>query len=601
MTNALLNPNFTAGPTGLQPCYPWSVAYLDGILFVVNGFDTNRFWDGGSNFFLMGSVAPADFTPLSLTGAPGTAIPTGTTARYYLVGYDPIFDMETAPQAGAYTSIANASGITKDVVIPWTPGSLAANFTKRRIYRALDGTDDVKLVATVADSAGTYTDVTPDASLATAVAYVPTYRTTLPPIFAGISTVASQMWGWQTGSARAFYAQPVNLGYTFVGQDFKADQFVTIGAADNRGDIVHLVERYGSAIWYKQRARYEMTGSDILTWEFRKLNGDRGLISQRCLVDIDGDALCLDERGLYWDSLAYDPRVAGAGGGKISPLQPIWDRMNLGAARWFFAIHDPASRLAFFCIALDYEPVPNVAVVFDYATDTIVGIDTLVWTTAGGVLYDAAGRIHLMFACDLGYLWEIEYGATQGVTAGTTTAVVTGNGLLSVAASAASFDTGSLTGPIGCPLQRRGTTSLLVVDANRVYTNSATTLTTYYFPANINGASETVAVGVIAGKAALPKFCLTKDGENFDVKEVEFHLTPGVSGNLDVWTAVNEEGYVLKSTQAIPLATKNHNYVSGDGGCWTWSIQFTQTDANLGFSLRSIAVHYREFPGRRLP
>lgn len=594
-----LAPNLSAGPTGLNPYYPWSVVYLGGLVFVANGIDANRRWDGAGNFRLMGSVAPTDFGALSLTGAPGTAIPTGRTPNYYLVGYNSTADIETAPQGAAYISIANASGITKDVVVTWTPGSLAGDYTFRRIYRALDGTDDLHLVATVADSAGTYTDTSPDATIRTAIAYVPTYRTTLPPVFTHLGVVRSQMWGMIDGSARAYYAQPVNLGYTFVGSDFKSDQFVTIGAGDGRGDNVMVRERYGSAIWYKQRARYEMTGVDAGTWDFRKLNGDRGLIAERCIVDVNGRSLCLDERGIYWDDPAADPRQFGARPGIESPFQPLWDRMNLGAARWFFAIHDPVERLAYFFVALDFEPVPNVAVVVDYAAERFVGVDTLVWGTAGGTLFDAMGRVHLVFGCDMGYFWEPNYTAAQGVTAGTTSSAVTASTALLVTCSGATFNTSDLLGVPGTPLHRRGTTSLTVVDENRVYSAAATTLTTYYLAASSGGSSETAAVGVIAGLAVLPKFGLPKTGENFDVKEVEMHLDTSYSGALAIWTAANEESFALKASQT--MGTKNHTYAPGDGGCWVWSVKFTQTDATQGFGIRALAIHYREFPGRRLP
>lgn len=124
-TKVPLAPNWTAGPTGMDPYRPLRHLIVDGELFVTNGWDAPRRWDRANNAWAyMGSAAPTDFTPLSLTGAPGTAIPTGQTARYYLVGYDSTLDKETAPQGGGDVTIANASGITKNVVIPWTASSL---------------------------------------------------------------------------------------------------------------------------------------------------------------------------------------------------------------------------------------------------------------------------------------------------------------------------------------------------------------------------------------------------------------------------------------------------------------------------------------------
>lgn len=604
-----LNPNFIAGPTGLSAYAAACVAYLDGLFFVCDGVSTNKRWDpAAASFRLMGSVAPADFGPLALSaaGAPA-AILNGATARYYLLGYDPVAVKETAPQGGGYVSLINSSGATRDMTIPWTPGALAPEFTFRRIYRALDGTNAMKLVATVADAAGTYLDVTPDTALLAAAAYVATYRTTLPPVFKGMAVVAKQLWGWQAGSSRAFVAQPVNIGSLFVGDDFKSDQFVTVGPGDGRGDITALRERYGSATWYKQRARYEMTGTDLSTWEFLKLNGDRGAINPRCMLDVNARTLILDERGLYWDDTSAQSSYAGgspedvaARQGSPSPLQPLWDRMNLGAADWFFALLDPTQRLAFFFVALDYEPVPNVAVVYDYDANRYVGVDTLVWGTAGGTLFDALGRVHLVFGCDLGFLREPGYSNSQGVFAGTLSSPVTASSATGVVAAAAAWDTGDLTGPVGEPLHRRVTASLAVVDANRAYSVSATTLTTYYYPTASGGSSETVAVGVIAGLALFPKMRLAADGENFDVKSCEVRMDGSSGGTLAVWTAANEEALAVKRT--IDLSgSAVHAYVPYDSGCWTYTIQFTMTDASSDFSIRGMAIHYQEFKGRQVP
>lgn len=608
MTPVPYSANFATGPSGLSPYYPWSVVYLDGLFFVVNSYDTNRRWDGGSNFRLMGSVAPADFMIAASSAGTPAAILNNATANYYLVGYDPVAVKETAPQGGQYLTYVNTSGSTRDVTHTWTPGTLAPEFTFRRIYRALDGTADLHLVATVADAAGTWLDVTPDTALRLTALYVPTYRTTLPPIFQAIAVVAKQMWGWSRGSSRAFFAQPVNIGSLFVGDDFKAEQFVTVGPGDGRGDITALRERYGSAMWYKQRARYEMTGYDLSTWEFRRLNGDRGAINPRCMVDIDAKTLVLDERGVYWDDTSYQSSYAGGGPenfggrqGSASPLQPLWDRMNLGAADWFFALHDPVQQIVFFFVALDYEPIPNVAVVVDYAQNRFVGVDTCVWGTAGGTLFDSLGRAHLVFGCDMGFARELGYSNSQGVYAGTLTAASIVSTAATIVAGTAAFDTTDLLGPVGCPMHRRVTASRVVVDENRVYAvDSATSLSTYYYPTSSGGLVETLSLGVIPCLALLPKLMLSPGGRNFDVKEIEIEHDAATGGTLVAWTAANEEALAVKST--IDLSTsKNRSYVGPDGGCWTYTVQFTMTDAGSDMRIRGMAIRYQEFPGRQAP
>lgn len=592
-TRVALNPNFTVGATGLDPYRPWSVVIIDGLVFIANGYDLPKRWDGGSNFFPMGSVAPTDFTlTLSAAGTPA-ALANGNTATYYLVGYDSTTGKETAPQQ-ASASIANASGSTRDVTVAWTPGSLSAEFDKRRIYRRLQLDDGYRLVATVADATGTYLDATTDTTLRTNENYVYTYRTTLPPRFVGIGSHMNVMFGWVAGTNVAYYAQGVRIDSRFVADDFKSSQILPLGPNDAYGDIVHLRSTYTTAVWYKERARYEMLGSNPSTWEIRRLNGDRGAISQRCVVDIEGRALVLDERGLYWDTPGVDPVVFGARVGRPNPYQPTWSRLNLAVARKFFALHDPENKLIMFFVALDYEPIPNVAIVCDYETDRIVGTDTLQWGTAGGELFDAMGRVHYVLGDDMRFLWEPGIGSAQGVTVGTMLATVTSSTIAAVTASGAAFGTVDLTGAAGTPLRRYNTTTLATVDDNRVQSATGTVLTTRTYAAAAGGAGESVAVGVVPCLGQTPKLNFqTAESKNIDEVAVEHDKE---TGTLYVSTGMDDDS--LASAVTTDLSVRVRDYVPlNDRRCWTWTLQFSQFHAGQGLNIRGVHVMYEVMPG----
>ncbi len=173
------NPNFSAGPTGLDETRPWITAVADGTFVLANGWDYCRYWDEGSNFYFLGANAPTTFAVADAAG--GTTFPIGTVLVYYLVFYNSTLGKETAPQltSGQY-GVTHTMAATKDATITWTdPGG---EYDKVRIYRRLQNSDNFRLVATVTASTATYTDSISDAAISATV-YVWTYRTTLPPIF----------------------------------------------------------------------------------------------------------------------------------------------------------------------------------------------------------------------------------------------------------------------------------------------------------------------------------------------------------------------------------------------------------------------------------
>ena len=595
-TKVPLAPNFTAGATGLDPYRPWSLVTLDGLVYLANGWDQPKRWDEGSNFYDIGSTAPTTFA-IALVAGSGT-FANGTAHTYYLVFRNNNTGKETAPQQTAGVpgvSSTNNAGAGRDFRITWTdPGG---EWTHARIYRRLQNSDTYKLVATVAAATATYDDTTTDANLTTAEGYVRTYRATLPPIFRGLAAYQARLVGWLGNALYPF--QAVRIDDELRAEDLPDDNIYPVGAEDGTGDITAVLPHYGSATVFKRRAAFEWTGSDQATWAFRPLNRDRGALNPRCIVELEGAALVLDERGIYWHTPAGEPVVAGARTDtKESPLQPTWQRMNLSAADSFFAVHDKANRLVLFYVALDYEPLPNVAVVFDYGANRFVGIDTACWGTAAGYMEDTGGTQHFVRGCDLGYLWEDDYGAAQGVFAGSgratpVTLTTATNSVLT--ASAASFDTTTADGVVGAPLERYSSAGVLL-DLNRCVSASSTALTTYLCPLDTPAVGNLVAVGVIPAVAQTPRMTLRTPEKKW-IRGLIVEHDEETDGDLRVDTATNGDAFALSREIDLSAGIRTPCRASNRG--WTFALQVSQRYAGLGFAVRGVHVTYFVVPGQR--
>ena len=351
---AALAPSFTAGPTGLDTYRPWSTLLVDGEWFVCNGWDTPRRWDRTLNAWAyMGSAVPATGT-IALTGGAGTAIPNGLTPRYYLVGYNSTLDKESAPQS---LSLINNAGATKDYTIGWTASEFAVDQDKVRIYRALDGTNNFKKVADVAVATGTYNDTATDASLATAISWDGSSRTTLPSAWLGMALSGGVIFAWLKDSPFLYYSQGIRVSGTYVADDFPAANILSIGADESAGNPTAFLSFQGSDVIWTADAIYEKTGDDVFTWVVTELCGSRGTINQRTVAKVNKALYCLDKKGVYKLNTAFNAGVVGTVEELFyAPFQSIYDRMNLAAADSFHVEHDRPNGLLIFWIALDYEP-----------------------------------------------------------------------------------------------------------------------------------------------------------------------------------------------------------------------------------------------------
>lgn len=592
----LLNPNLSTGFSGLDYYRGWVSATLDGVPFFCNGFDSNWRWEVGSaTKYPMGSTAPTTFAVADSGG--GTTFPLGTVLFYYLEFYNSTLGKATCPQlTGVAYGVSHTMVATRDAAITWTdPGG---EWDKVRIWRRLQNSDNFRLVATVTASTATYTDSTPDAMLeGNGTVYVPRYRSTLPPVFDGIVDFQGRLWGWTGTDALGYYAQETLIGAEFVSDDFPDANIFPFGVNDGMGYLKAMVPYNDSLLAFKERGAYELRGADVLTWDCQVLYADRGCISQRCIVAQEGWLYVLDTEGVYRWRPGMTPETVGATTNTdASPLQPIFDRMNIGAAKKFHAIVDRAQRVILFHIALDYEPFPNVRLRYDYGTNRWIGVDTLVHAGASGVLLDTAGLRHTCRTDDMGFLWEENYGTSEGVQAGDTSGTVTSwsSSTLTMTLSAAAFSTSETSGPTGTPYRRR--TGTTVVESNRPYTNGATAITPYLLPLTTPAANDTVKVGTVPFKVRTPKmrFGTTKKKH---ARTVAFEFNRETTGTLAVSGARDDESEASLSTPSLTGGVRA--IVPINSRFRTYQLTLEQDDASAAVTLRSAAWYVYEIEDRR--
>ena len=596
-----LSPNFTTGFTAIDRYRPWIGAVLDGVPFFVNGKDSNFRWEPGTaTKYLMGSTAPTTFA-VAVTGASGW-LANGATAFYYLEFYNSKLTKATAPQLTAGTpatygiSVTNSSGGTRDVLVTWTdPGG---EFDKARIWRRLQGSDNFRRVAEVTASTATYTDSSTDATLRTnGTVYIPRYRTTLPPVFKGMAVHQNRVFGWTGLDGNGYYGQQ-GLVTEFVMDDFPDENILPIAPNDGLGVVTAAFSFNTSLLWFKLRGAYEMSGNDVSTWAIRPLFLDRGALNPRCIVYLEGSLYVLDQRGIYQWVPGIEPRVLGASyNTKASPFQPIFDRMNLSAADTFFAVVDQTQRIIRWHVALDYEPVPNAAIVWDYGNNRFVGVDTMEWGTAGGILTDRFGANHVVRVDDLAFVWEegiqAAEGITNGDTSGTVTAWSTNN--LFLTCGAAAFGSAAVTGAMNTPYRVRNVAGT-VTDENRAYNATPVEITPYYAPTTTPAATDTVKIGIVPTLARTGKMRM---GSNLKkhIRTAAVEFDKETVGTVTVSGARDDESSA--TLREMPLTGNVRAIVPVNSRCRTYQFTFEQDAASFAMTLRGLSIYAYEIEDRR--
>lgn len=594
---AIYSPNFVAGPTGKDPYAPWSFASVDGVPCFANGVDQPWRWDETSGAFDLGSYAPTTFVP-AFSGV-GTAIPNGATARYYLVYANSSLGKETAPetdgQGVAGVEITNTTGSPQNVTIPWDPTEAAAEMDVARIYRQLDGTNDIKLVAEVPIADGTYTDTTPDGSLELAEAYVWTYATEPPPAFETIFSHGNRLWGFDGKSSIARYAQVALPGARYVADDFPEGWQLPVEPNDPYGVLTAAWSHNADLYFFREEASYLVDDSDFSNLGVFRMFAGRGCIAPRTMVETrNGVILILDKKGIYGWIPGGQPQTLGlAPGSNASRLAPVWKRMNLGARRSFFAVHDDANSLYILWIALDHSPVPNFPVVYDYERDRFL-LDPYLWRTAGGHHEDSSGRRYRVGLDDLGDVWQEGVGNSDGVYAGTINATLaTATTRIWTAVTGTDFDDSDADGAYGS-LVARISEDGEILDLNRVGRVDPLAVRPLYWSPVLADFGQHVSVGFIPAVAQGGK---SKFGSDSLVHVTGIVLEHDVSTDsptaLGFLTAGDERPFRRPTIRAdVDLATaigRNTVNVSDRGSTVRWLL--TQGYAGQDFAVRAMTWH----------
>ena len=585
-------PNLTAGFTGKCPFRPWTFAVVDGVPCFANGWDQPWRWDETTGAYPLGSTAPTTFA--AATQALVTNwLANGASATYYLVFAVSSLGKETAPQltAGvAGVTVTNSAGAGRGVRVTWTdPGG---EWDKARIYRRLSGTDNYKLVAEVTASTALYDDDNTDASLATATAYVYTYRTTLPPIFLALFEHGNRLWGFTGDDPTLYYAQIARTDSRFVADDFPAGNILPLEPNDGCGAIRAGWSHNAFLYAFKERGVYEVQGDDAANFQVTRMFSGRGALSMRAMVEIeDGKIAVLDPLGVYLWIPGGEPVVAGATAAGVSALAPIWARMNLGAADTFYAVHDRKNGLVYFWIALDYEPIPNYPAIYDYRRGRFL-TDPPVWGTAGALVEDAAGALHRVRVDDMGLLWEDGVGNSDGVYTGSTTATLTTVTQLLWTASGASFDTTTAQGCLGSLVERYNAAGD-VVDQNRVAAVAGTTITPLYWGSTTALVGDTLGVGAIPAVAEGGKMAFDSDGlKHVAGVTLEHEVEASSSFTLNFMSAADDDTLARPPniTTVVLSGNEGRTPIAVSDRGWTWRWQVSQRYAGQGFALRALSI-----------
>lgn len=537
-SDLVLSPNFAAGPTGLCPYRPVISAVIENRFIFMNGWGQPQWWDGASNLYNLGSTVPTSFSPTADTS--GSVFAANSVQTYRCVFRNSTTGKETAPQL---VTITDAS--TFEVDFTWSdPGG---EWTHASIYRQLADTGFFVLTADTTIATEAYTDNEADATIRLRRAYVRRYRETLPPVFVAGITYKNRLICWTGNDSNLHVGQTSRPDGESVVGDFPSGGISSNGGIlqvdPNDNDLVTAgIVKGRFAYIFKRRAAYVLDGENALNYAIAKMFSGRGCLGPRCVTEADGWTYILDERGLLFTDLTGEPFIAGAPTGTTdSPMQPVWDRMNLDALKLFSLYFSEAEGLIYVigCLDHDVEPVPIA--VYDSRNHRFVSQDSGVPAFAMGRLEDGAGIQYDMRVDELGNVWQQDIGNSDGVYAGSTTGSVTSVGSdQTLTDTATSLSTVALDNALGAPLDRYDLGGD-VVQESRVAGVTATTLRALHFDPTTPLTTDQWAVGVKPWIVQTIKSAFKVPG-NKKVRRVDFE-TDVTSGTLRVDMAFDENSF----------------------------------------------------------
>lgn len=618
MTKPRLQPNWTwvadtIGTTAGQficPLRPVTSLVIDGTRYFANGWNRAWYLDLlAGKLQPLGSVAPTTFVLTIPAG--GAAMPTGLTFTYYVVFRNSARGEETAPQvaaAGDVTAdptltlgvagkaISNATGITRDVNVAWTDPA-DGRWTTADIYRRRQNSSEFVRVGSSAIAGGAFLDTIPEASLSTATSdiYVPRYRTTYPPIFKVLSAHLGRILGITGTDALIYYSQATRPDGELVQTDFPSANILAIEPDDGLGVIVALFSHYDTTLVLKERGGYLLEGDPAdFSIQYRRMYAGRGISSPRAIVPVQSMYVIHDQEGLYGWSPNGEPAVLGLRNRTIgvSPLAPIWARLNRAAMDMVHLDFDPETGYVHTHMPFDHDPIPKRAPSWNVAENRFDGIDDEV-NLAAGLVEDSHGLEHRNFLDDIGFQFERDLLPSYGLEAGTPQGVVaSGTGFPTIAVTGTPFATNVLTGPTATPYRRRSAAGALL-DENRVLSNVSGDIHPLYWSSSAVAAGQTIDTGVIPFEPVFAQSDYQTD-QRKTVMHLTVRFTPqtaflGVTPTLNVYSSPDAASYTLR--RAVNMTgTDGWATVPCWDRCFKWNLKMQADRAGDAVELQALSA-----------
>lgn len=580
----------------MHPTLPITSMVIDGTRYFFNGWNQPWYADiSAGKLFPLGSTAPTTFTVNDDAG--GTAFTAGTVLFYYLAFRNDDRGEETCPQVTAgVRGIEHTMVGTKDAKIDWTdPGD--GRWTHAAIYRRFQNSDLIVRVALVPIANATYVDNTPDAGLDPTALYIDRFRSTLPPKFLSACAHLGRIFAVTGTDNLLYWSSRVRADGELVQTDFKSANLAAIDPDEGLGENIGLVPHYDTTILFKRRGIVLIEGDPANdSFAFRTLYAGRGAFSPKCVVPVDGGYVAWDEDGMYGWSPSMEPKILASDGAPVSPLAPIWARVNRGSHLSCHLRHRVEAGVVEAYGPLDHEPFPRRALgIWNKEFDRFDSIDDR-HATAAGDLEDGAALEHDTFLGPLGLLWEREQSYAHGVEdTNIAGSVLTEPGAPSrIACAISNFASNPLTGPTGAFMERRDGDGVLL-DENVVFNvPGGDEIDTFWWSPEAVALSQTLDVGIMVSTAEFAKSDYRTADRKY-VPRVIVRFAPldtilGVSPTLSVYSAADERAYTLRRTIDM-TNTDGWSIVPCNDRFFHFNLKFEKRLATDRFEIQALTAH----------
>lgn len=569
---------------GFNPAAPLSILHVEDRYLVTDGWRQPAYYDPtAAAFYQVGGVVPVAPTVADSDVGTGT-FASATVLTYRSTSYNSRYDVETAPVEYSFTVGGGGPNNATHTFVD--PSAVDAQYDQVRFYRKLTG-GNFKIVATVAGNAGTWKDHFAESTLSTALPMVQRYRTMLPPKFRGWVFHQGHVIGWTGLDAILRFSQLRRVAVSPTGNvltDFPDDAIFPVEPNDGYGVIVMVVQDGEALYVFKERAIYRVYGGpDPTDMDFEETCAGWGCIAAGSVVRIKSVIHFLAEAGAMRLPPGGTPElIANLADSGMSPLEPVWERINRRALHLIRGYHDVRRKRYVLHVPLDDDPVCSYRIICPYGNqlDRFDAVDEQVYLTFAADAVDGSGASHSLALDDLGNVIEMEYGASDLVPSSASN-LGTVNGIPTSRAVSTNGTWAPGNALVGAPLELRSSADVLLEQNRALNVNDGSGLVQplYYF-------STTVVVGQIVRVGVIRSFFQTADIDGGDLRKEKELLGLSVEHRVETGGTLAVTCYQnLTVTQALDAmvltATEGWQAVAGKG-CRGTRLGFRFENANAG-------------------